>query len=235
MRILIVDDHEIVREGLRLALASREDYEIVGAVHDGQAALRRARQTLPDVAIVDLRLPDMSGDDLCRRLRRNFPSTAVVILSAYLSEDSVRVCLHAGAAAYVTKAAGLPELCAAIARVAEEQTSASTTPPQIVARLHALVEQRAQGATATPQQARVLELAASGLTDAAIGERMFISESTVRFHIQKMKAKLDARNKTELIAKAMRRGIISPAEEADGVVGGQPTPSAVAQLVGQSA
>ena len=95
-RLLIVDDHEVVREGLASALAADERFEIVGTAATGKEALQRARQTLPDIALVDLRLPDMRGEDVCRELARDFPSTKVIILSAYLSEATVRGALEHG-------------------------------------------------------------------------------------------------------------------------------------------
>jgi DNA-binding NarL/FixJ family response regulator len=214
VRILIVDDHEIVREGLRATLSADPRLDIIGTAATGVAALQRARQALPDLALVDLRLPDMSGEDLTRELRRRFPSMAVIILTTYLSEETVRSALQAGAAAYVTKAAGLGELRSAIDRVmASDPPPGTTAGPQIVKQLHDLVASRMDEALPTPQQERVLELAAQGLTNHEIGERLYISESTVRFHIQKLKAKFSARTKTELIAKAIRTGVIAPAGE----------------------
>ncbi|MCW3063804.1 MAG: response regulator transcription factor [Solirubrobacterales bacterium] len=213
-RILIVDDHEIVREGLRSTLATDPRLEIVGEAATGKEALDVARRTLPDVALVDLRLPDMSGEDLCVRLRDRFPSTAVIVLTTYLSEETVRASLQAGAAAYVTKAAGLPELRAALERVrAGDRVKDAAAGPQIVKQLHDVVASRMADALPTPQQERVLELAAEGLTNHEIGSRLYISESTVRFHIQKLKGKFAARTKTELIAKAIRVGVIAPAAE----------------------
>lgn len=216
-RLLIVDDHEVVREGLASALAADERFEIVGTVATGKAALERARQTLPDIALVDLRLPDMRGEDLTREIRQRFPSTAVIVLSTYLGEGTVRASLDAGASAYVTKAAGLPELRAAIDRVISEdgQVDAAAA-PQIVKQLHSLVAARMDDSIPTPRQEAVLELAAQGLTNGEIGDRLFISESTVRFHVQKLKEKFSAKTKTELIAKAIRTGFIAPALE-DGV------------------
>lgn len=216
-RLLIVDDHEVVREGLASALAADERFEIVGTAASGKEALERARQTLPDIALVDLRLPDMRGEDLTREIRKRFPSTAVIVLSTYLGEGTVRASLDAGAAAYVTKAAGLPELRAAIDRViAEDGATDSAAAPQIVKQLHALVAARMDDAIPTPRQEAVLELAAQGLTNGEIGDRLFISESTVRFHVQKLKEKFSAKTKTELIAKAIRTGFIAPALE-DGI------------------
>lgn len=219
MRVMIVDDHEIVREGLRSSLSRVPGIEVVGEADSGKEALRRVRQTLPDVALVDLRLPDMRGEDLTRELTRDFPSTAVVILSTYLSEETVRGALEAGASGYVTKSAGLPELMATLERVRKGALQPGlSSGPQIVKQLHALVSERMSGVTPTPQQERVLELAAQGFTNHEIGERLFISESTVRFHVQKLKAKFQARTKTELIAKAIRTGFIAPAGEAGTLV-----------------
>lgn len=216
-RLLIVDDHEVVREGLATALAADERFEIAGTAATGKEALQRARQTLPDIALVDLRLPDMRGEDLTREIRAHFPSTAVIVLTTYLGEGTVRAALEAGAAAYVTKAAGLPELRAAIERVIDEPGAVDgTAAPQIVKQLHALVASRMDDAIPTPRQEAVLELASQGLTNGEIGDRLFISESTVRFHVQKLKEKFSARTKTELIAKAIRTGFIAPALE-DGI------------------
>jgi DNA-binding NarL/FixJ family response regulator len=214
MRIMIVDDHDIVREGVRAALSSDPRIEVVAEAASGKEALRAVRQSLPDVALVDLRLPDMRGEDLTRELVRDFPSTAVIILTTYLSEETVRGALEAGAVAYVTKAAGLPELIAALERVmAGEAIPDAAEGLQIVRQLHAVVTSRMTGVTPTPQQERVLELAAQGFTNQEIGTRLFISESTVRFHVQKLKSKFEARTKTELIAKAIRTGFIAPAGE----------------------
>lgn len=214
LKLLIVDDHEVVREGLAAALREDPAYEVVGSVGDGRAALECARRTLPDIILLDLRLPDVEGATLCRRLRKGFPSTAVVILSTYLSEGTVRSALEAGAAAYVTKAAGLRELKSALERVAERGPgSPGESAPQIVDYLHRLVSSRMDASQPTPQQGRVLELAAQGLTNKEIGARLYVSESTVRFHIQKLKEKVGAHTKTELIAKSIRTGLISPAYE----------------------
>lgn len=212
-----MDDHEIVREGLRSSLSSVPHLQVVAEAASGREALNGVRRTLPDLALVDLRLPDMRGEDLTRELRQRFPDTAVIILTTYLSEETVRGALEAGAVGYVTKAAGLPELMEAIERATDgTPTPALSTGPQIVRQLHAVVSERMSGATPTPQQERVLELAAQGFTNQEIGSRLFISESTVRFHMQRLKVKFQARTKTELIAKAIRTGFLAPAEEAGG-------------------
>lgn len=210
VRLMVVDDHEVVREGLAAALASDGTLEIVAAVSTAADALTAAARKRPDLALIDLRLPDMMGDDLCRELLRRLPRCAVVMLSSYLSEDIVRSAMVAGAAAYITKGAGLAELRRVLTAVA---SASADDEPQIVLQLRELVAQRGGSSRLTPQQERVLELSAEGLTYREIGERLFISESTVRFHMQKLKAKFGTRTKAELIARAIRSGALAPASE----------------------
>lgn len=209
MRLLIVDDHEVVREGLMAVLAPDERFDVVAAAASGAEALAGLDAVRPDVAVVDLRLPDMPGDRLCRLVRERRPATQVVVLSSYVSEDTVRAAMDAGACAYVAKAAGLFELRQVLGRAVDGEDGE----PQIVEQLHRLLVRREDETRTTPQQERVLELAAEGYTYHEIGDRLCISESTVRFHMQKLKAKFGARTKTDLIAKAIRTGILAPAAE----------------------
>jgi DNA-binding NarL/FixJ family response regulator len=216
LRLVIVDDHEVVREGLLAALSHDTRFAIVGAESSGEAAVDLARQQRPDVAIVDMRLPDMPGHDLCRELRRLLPDIHVIALSSYLTEDAVRNALNAGASAYVTKAAGLSELRGALDEAyarGRGRCDQALNATQIVWRLEQLVESRRANSSPTPQQARVLELAAQGLTYGEISKRLLISESTVRFHIQKLKLKFETNSKTELVARAIRAGLITAPDD----------------------
>lgn len=215
LRLLVVDDHEVVRAGLTAALAADSGVQVVEAAATGQEAMGLVCSISPDVAVVDLRLPDMSGDELCRRLRDLRPGLTVVVLSSYLTEVAVRESLHAGASAYVTKAAGLPELRAAIQEAAAGGSGRRPTVSQILRRLEQVVDARDEPGTPTPQQARVLELAAEGLTYAEIARRLMISESTVRFHVQKLKIKFGVRSRTELVVRVVRDGLVArPDDEA---------------------
>jgi DNA-binding NarL/FixJ family response regulator len=215
VRVLVVDDHEVVREGLSTALAADGRFEVVAAVATAAEAMQVASRTRPDVALVDLRLPDRMGDRLCVDLRRRLPDVAVVILSSYVSEDTMRAAMDAGAAAYITKAAGLGELRRTLVEIACDP--ACDAEPRIAGQLRDLVSRRHAGVSRlTPQQERVLELSAEGMTYREIGARLFISESTVRFHMQKLKTKFGARTKTEVIARAIRSGAMAPASEAFG-------------------
>lgn len=220
MRTLIVDDHEVVREGLVATLSSVEYLNVVGTASTAHAALGLARRSKPDVVLVDLRLPDMRGEDLCRELVALSPSISVVILSTYLSEGTVRDSLRAGACAYVTKSAGVAKLREVLdgIRASADRTVQVQSAPQVVRQLDRLVAERQGVLRITSQHERILELVAEGLTNRAIGERLFISESTVRFHSQKLKDRFGARTRAELVAKAIRLGIISLAPE-DGARG----------------
>jgi DNA-binding NarL/FixJ family response regulator len=216
-RLLIVDDHEVVREGLMAALSKDARFTLVGGASSAAEAVDVARQERPDVAIVDMHLPDVPGHELCRQLRGLLPDITVIALSSYLTEEAVRSAIRAGASAYVTKAAGLQELRTVLDEVCAPNGRRSLDPlnvTQIVRRLEQLVEARSDTSTPTPQQARVLQLAAEGLTYGEIAKRLMISESTVRFHIQKLKLKFETNSKTELVARAIRSGlIVAPDDE----------------------
>ena len=198
-----------------MATLTSHGYDVVGAASTAAEAVATARRTLPDIALVDIRLPDMSGDDLCPMLKEIVPGISLIILTTYLSEEIVRRALAAGAAEFVTKAAGLLELLAALDRVrAKPEVGKARHAPEIVRQLHDVTAKRLEAVPLTPQQESVLELAAQGLTNDEIGQRLFITESTVRFHLGKLRETFAARSKTELVAKAIRMGAVSPALDA---------------------
>ena len=217
MKIMVVDDHEVVREGLVALLGAVDRIEVVGAAGSGRAAMAVAQRTRPDAAIVDLRLPDMPGSELCRHLLRAMPRLHVVILSTYLSEAFGARGTGGGRCRLRDKGRG--------PRKAEGGTRRARTPrwpradgvttgaiSRTFKNKMCSTEVSARGPT--PRQARVLDLAAAGLTNREIGERLYLSESTVRFHMQNLKRMLGARTRTELVAKAIRSGAIQPAPEA---------------------
>lgn len=215
IRLIVVDDHEVVREGLVAALAADPRFDVTAEAGTAAEAFVALRRGSPDIAVLDLRLPDMPGEQLCREVLQRSPRTRVVMLSSYASEDAVRSALDAGASAYVSKSAGLADLRDVLQRVADEGPDPASR--QIVEELHRLLVRRDDDLRPTPRQERVLDLAAEGLTYHEIGERLFISESTVRFHMQKLKTKFGARSKTDLIAKAIRAGVIAPPTEGSGL------------------
>jgi two-component system NarL family response regulator len=201
VNILIVDDHEIVRAGLISSLTN-DRFRVVAAVGCGNEALAFAKSEVIDLAILDLRLPDMSGRELASHLRSQQPEIKIIILSTYLSENLVRASLKAGADAFVAKAAGIDELRQTLDRVLEG-SSQKESPEDTVQR------QRSGDIMLTPQQERVLMLAAQGLIDRAIASRLHLSEATVRFHMQRLREILGARSKGHLIAEAIRRELIT--------------------------
>lgn len=208
IRVLVVDDHEVVREGLSAVLSSDARFDVVGAVGTAAGAIRQVQRSRPHAALVDLRLPDMSGTELCEELRLAHPAIALVMLSSYVSEDTLRDAMQAGVRAYVTKGASLSEVRTALLGAVDAGAQA-----RIVTQLHDLVTRRSDAEQLTPQQERVLQLCAEGFTYREIGARLYISESTVRFHMQKLKDKLGARTKAELIMRAIRAGVMGPASE----------------------
>lgn len=201
--ILVVDDHEIVREGLSASL-SGPGTRVAAAVGRGDEAIAFVTEKPVDVVVVDLRLPDMPGHELIRRLKQCRPHMGVIVLSTYLSEESVRQAREAGADEYVAKSAGMAELRAGLERVVTG-TSLVESPADLVRR-----QGRTDTVRLTPQQEKVLMLAASGATDREIATTLYLSESTVRFHLQRLKVLLGARSKTQVIAEAFRRDLIQP-------------------------
>jgi DNA-binding NarL/FixJ family response regulator len=206
MRVCIVDDHEVVREGVRAALEKDPAVRVVAEAETAGDALARLSRVHTDIVITDYRLPDMTGDLLCRKILAAHPAVRVVVLTTFLTQEVVRSCFDAGAAAFVTKAAGLGELRDALRRVRagdEGRESSSAT----VARLF---DSSSVHPVLTPRQENVLTLAADGWTYDEIAARLSISQSTVRFHMNGLKSRLGARTKTDLVAIAIREALISP-------------------------
>ncbi|CAN5228533.1 response regulator transcription factor [soil metagenome] len=209
MRTLIVDDHEIAREGLRSAFRSNDCITIVGLAADATQAAEVARTQSPDLAIIDLNLPGISGDVLCRTLISEHPGLFVIILSSYLNDDAVRRSYASGAAAYVTKAAGMSELRSAIERIRMGDRSGSTGVAQTVERLDELVAARSSDNRPSAHQTHILECIASGMTYREIADHLYISTSTVRYHVQNLKVKLGVHSRTQLVVSGIEFGIIS--------------------------
>lgn len=209
MRLLVVDDHEVVREGLVNALTD-EHLEVVGSAGSGAEALEFTAGKSCDAAVVDLRLPDMSGTELVARLREAHPELLIVVLSTYLSPEVVLACLDAGADDYVTKAAGIRELKRALLKLRDAPGGQRPCADEILDRLSPYSARRTAGASLTEQQTRVLVQAAKGLTNVEIARHLYLSESTIRFHVQNLKAILGARTRAQLTVKAAQLGLIQP-------------------------
>jgi DNA-binding NarL/FixJ family response regulator len=212
IRVLVADDQRVVREGLTMVLGLLPDIEVVGAAADGNEALAMAGKSHPDVVLVDLRMPRCDGVEATRRLRERHPDIKVVVLTTYSDDRSVIDALRAGARGYLTKDAGGAEIREALQRVLDDQ---AVIDPAVQ---HHLIDAIANPPPSspparlpdglTPREAEVLSLIAGGLSNAEIAERLFISEGTVKTHVNHLLAKIDARDRAQAVAYAYRRGFV---------------------------
>ncbi|MBE9506786.1 MAG: response regulator transcription factor [Chloroflexi bacterium] len=208
IRIVVIDDHEIVRRGISAILQSDPEFQIVGEAADGKEALRVVRETQPDVALVDVRLPETSGIELCHHIQREAPQTQVLILTSYLDGSVVRECIHAGAKGYVLKDVASTDLRRSIHELVRGESPVDPRAARMM--LHWLRE----GPEAdtpdhfTLREIEILRLIAEGLTNREIGERICLSENTVKTYIQSIYQKLDAHNRIEAVMRATRWGLL---------------------------
>ena len=198
IRVFLLDDHEIVRRGIRELLESEGDIEVVGESGLAQEAARRIPALRPDVAILDGRLPDGSGIDVCRQVRSVDPTIAGLILTSYDDDDALFAAIMAGAAGYILKQVGGNDLVETVRRVAAGQ---STLDPSVTARV---LDRLRNGPRADPelaalsaQEQRILELIGEGLTNREIAERMYLAEKTVKNYVSSMLSKLRLTSRTQ--------------------------------------
>jgi DNA-binding NarL/FixJ family response regulator len=216
-RVLLADDHDILRQGLRMLLSMQPEIEVVGEARTGNEALALARELQPDVVVLDISMPDMDGLEACRHLHTEVPATHVLILTMHESEEYFFQALRAGAAGYLVKKAAPTDLHMAINAVAHggaflypglaralirayTSTPAAPTSEQPVADLQVL----------TPREREVLTLVAEGHTNQEIADRLVLSIKTVQSHRAKVMEKLGLANITQLVRFAMRSGLLPP-------------------------
>ncbi len=208
--MLLADDQRVVREGLALVLGLMPGVEVVGSAADGDEAVALAGELEPDIVLMDLRMPRCDGVEATRRLRERSPATRVIVLTTYSDDRSVLDALRAGARGYLTKDAGSAEIRQAMQRVLNDQ--AVVDPAVQHHLLDAIATTPAAPASAlpdglTPREAEVLTLIAAGLTNPEIATRLFISEGTVKSHINHLLPKIDARDRAQAVAYAYRKGL----------------------------
>jgi two-component system response regulator DevR len=197
--VFLLDDHEVVRRGLAALLEASGDIEVVGESGSAAEAARRIPALRPDVAVLDARLPDGSGIDVCRDVRSADPSIQALILTSYQDDEALFSAVMAGAAGYVLKRIRGTDLVDSIRRVAagESLLDAAVT-QQVVERLAGGAGQAPpELAGLTGQERRILELIAEGLTNRQIGERMFLAEKTVKNYVSSLLAKLGLERRTQ--------------------------------------
>jgi DNA-binding NarL/FixJ family response regulator len=203
-RVFLLDDHEVVRRGLRELLESEDDLEIVGEAGTAEEAYGRIPATSPNVAVLDVRLPDGDGIEVCREIRDKHPEIACIMLTSFSDDEAVYAAIMAGAAGYVLKQVRGIELVEGIRRVAAGE---SLLDPAVTTRVLDRLRSRDQGdelAKLTDQERKILELITEGLTNRQIGERMFLAEKTVKNYVSNLLAKLGMRRRTEAAAYAAR-------------------------------
>jgi DNA-binding NarL/FixJ family response regulator len=214
LTLLLADDHQIVRQGLRAILQTVPEFRLVGEAADGPEAVRLAERAQPEVLVLDLMMPGLNGLEVARQVTRRSPRTRVVILSMHSNEAYVVEALQAGATAYVLKESGADELIHAIREAAAGRRYLS---PPISEQAIAVYLQKAERKpdpydTLTFREREVLQLTAEGHSGTEISHRLFISPRTVESHRANLMRKLGVRNQKELIRYAVQRGIL-PAQE----------------------
>ncbi|NJP33393.1 response regulator [Micromonospora thermarum] len=205
IRVFLLDDHEVVRRGLADLLTSSGDIEVVGESGLAQEAARRIPALRPDVAILDARLPDGSGIDVCRDIRAVDSSIKGLILTSYEDDEALFAAIMAGAAGYVLKQIRGTDLVDAVRRVAAGQSlldPAITT--RVLERIRSGVEQPRELKSLTEQERRILEYVAEGLTNREIAGKMFLAEKTVKNYVSSVLAKLGLERRTQAAVLATR-------------------------------
>jgi NarL family two-component system response regulator LiaR len=206
IRILTVDDHSVVRQGLRMFLALDEELEVVGEAADGAEAVRLAHELFPDVILMDLLMPGMDGITATETIRRELPETEVIALTSVLEDQAVYDAMRAGAIGYLLKDTQADELCKAIKAAAAGQVQLS---PQAAARLIREIQIPESPETLTPREAEVLRLLAEGKSNKEIGAELVIGIKTVKTHVSNILSKLGVSSRTQAALYAVRAGLVS--------------------------
>ncbi|HEY3060735.1 MAG TPA: response regulator transcription factor [Chloroflexota bacterium] len=209
IRLVLADDHWVVREGLRMYLALDPDIEVVGEAEDGAQALRLAKDLSPDVVLMDLVMPGMDGVTAIEAIRRDVPGVEIVALTSVLEDDLVVVAVKAGAIGYLLKDARGPELKDAIRAAAAGRVHLS---PQAAARLLREVRSPEPPETLTERETEVLRLVSLGLANKEIARRLGIGEGTVKTHVSNLLGKLGLQSRTQAALHAVRMGLVTPDE-----------------------
>ncbi|RZT27158.1 LuxR family two component transcriptional regulator [Kribbella sp. VKM Ac-2569] len=207
IRVLVVDDHPVVRSGLSGMLSVTDDIEVVGEAGDGAEALALVESTKPDVVLMDLRMPRMDGVAATGAIVSGYAATRVLVLTTYDTDTEILRAVEAGAAGYLLKDTPHAELLNGIRAAARGETVLA---PPVAARLMSRLRTPAAPAAAqpSPRELEVLAAVARGLSNAEIGRELFIGEATVKTHLQRLFAKLDVDDRTRAVTVAIERGLL---------------------------
>lgn len=202
--VLLIDDHDLIRQGLRRAFERNEDFQVLGEAASLGQGEQMVASLKPQVVVIDVRLPDGSGLDLVRKMRQHVPGLGIVVLTMYAGDEQLFAALDSGASAFVPKDAPAEDVVAA-ARHAAVSPRSFTAPDLAEAMQRRL---KPTGPQLSPREREVLDLLAEGLGVAAIARKLYISESTAKTHISKIYDKLGAANRAQAIMNAIRAGLI---------------------------
>ncbi|MCE7947875.1 MAG: DNA-binding response regulator [Chloroflexi bacterium CFX4] len=206
IRVLIVDDHNMVRKGLLTLLEDFEDLQIVGEAADGELALNACREVSPDVILMDMMMPRMDGVTATQKIRAAYPATQVIALTSFNDEDNIHAALKAGAIGYLMKDVSGDELANAIRRAAVGQSTLA--PEAAQALIKATTRPPSLGHDLTEREFEVLALMKAGLSNREIGERLVISGSTVKNHVSSILSKLGTTSRTQAVALAVEHKLV---------------------------
>jgi DNA-binding NarL/FixJ family response regulator len=215
VRVVIADDQRVVREGLAMLLRLLPDVDVVGSAADGNEAVDLAARLRPDVVLMDLGMPNCDGVEATRRIRKQTPSVQVIVLTTYADDRSVVAALRAGARGFLTKDAGAGQLGEALAAVARGEAALDPAVQHHVVAAVAGADPTAEPGQdlpdgLTPREAEVVALIAEGLANTEIAERLFITEATVKSHINHVFGKTGVRDRAQAVTYAYRNGLAAP-------------------------
>ncbi len=206
IRVMIVDDHAVVRSGLSAFLMVYDDLEFVGEAGGGAEAVRRCRDFAPDVVLMDLVMPDVDGAEATRLIRAECPHVQVIALTSYKEEDLVQGALRAGAISYLLKNVTADELAHAIRAAYAGRPTLAPEAAQVL--IHATTHEDDPDPGLTSRELEILRLMVAGLSNPDIAKRLFVSRSTVKFHVSNILMKLGAASRTEAVSMAIHERLV---------------------------
>jgi two-component system response regulator DevR len=209
IRLVIIDDHEMVREGLKAMLVTEPDFSIVGEAANAEQALELVERLRPEIALLDVRLPGVSGIEVCQIVTEQYPETAIIILTSYTDEQLIAQCIQAGAKGFILKDVERFDLKRAIRAVARGEAAIDTkAAATVLAQLRRvpLEKEEPLKEPLSSQQIVILRLVAQGLSSREIGTQLYLSENTVKGYVQEILHRLGVKNRTEAVMVAVKQG-----------------------------